>query len=103
MRPILGLMIMRKHHQTTNNQCAVGHSARGGIAMEVLRGVVIARNFCHVKNGTAPPNPTHHSLLRSLKHTICDPFEDRQIMELVGVVLVVAAAPIVAIDCAAGP
>ena len=72
--------------------------------MEVLRGVVIARKFCHVENGAAPPNPPHHhSLLRSLKQTICDPFEDRPIVELVGIVCVVVAAPIVAVDCAAGP
>ena len=71
--------------------------------MQVLRDVVTARNFCHVKNGAAPPNPLHHPLLRSLKHMLCNPFEDRQIVQLVGVVLVVVAAPIVAIHCAAGP
>ena len=49
MRPILGLMIMGKHFRTINNQCALGHSVRGGIAMEVLQGVVIAQNFCHVE------------------------------------------------------
>ena len=54
--------------------------------MEVLGGVVIARNFGHVKDGAAPSNPPHHSLLCRLKHTICHPFEDWQIMELVGVV-----------------
>ena len=103
MRPILGLMIMGEHNEAINNQCAVRHSVGGGIAMEVLRGVVIARNFCHVKNGAAPPNPPHHTLVRSLKHMLCDPFEDRQIVQLVGVVLVVVAAPIVAIQYAAGP
>ena len=71
--------------------------------MEVLGGVVIAGNFSRVKNGAAPPNPPHHTLLRSLKRTLCDPFEDRQIMQLVGVVLVVVAAPIVAINSVAGP
>ena len=50
MRSILVLMIMCKHNQTINNQCAFRHPARGGIAMEVLRGVVIAQNFCHVEN-----------------------------------------------------
>ena len=50
--------------------------------MEVLEGVVIARNFGHVKDGAAPSDPPHHSLLRRLKHTICHPFEDWQIMEL---------------------
>ena len=57
MRPILGLMIMGEHNEAINNQCAFRHSVGGGIAMEVLWGVVIARNFCHVKNGAAPPNP----------------------------------------------
>ena len=71
--------------------------------MQVLCGVVIARNFYHMENGATAPNPRHHTLLRSLKHTICDPFDDRQIVELVEVVLVVVAAPIVAVDCAAGP
>ena len=66
-------------------------------------GVVIAPNFGIVGDGAAPPNPPHHTLLRSLKHTICDPFEDWQIVELVGVVLVVVGTPIVAIHCAAGP
>ena len=61
----------------------------GGVAMEVLGGVVIVQNFGHVKDGAAPSNPPHHSLLCGLKHTICHPFEDWQIMELVGVVLVV--------------
>ena len=103
MQPLLGLMIMRKHNQTINNQCAVGHSVKGGIAMEVLCGVVIAQNFCHVKNGAALADPPHHTLLRSLKHIICDPFEDRQMVELVGVVLVVDAASMVAVDGAAGP
>ena len=103
MRPILGLMILRNHNQTNNNQCAIGHSVRGGIAMEVLWGVAIARHFCHVKNGIAPPNPPHHTLFRSLRHTIYDPFEDPHIMELVAVVLVVVAAPVVAVQCAAGP
>ena len=50
MRPILGLMIMRKHNEAIDNQCAFRHNVGGGIAMEVLRGVVIARNFGHVKN-----------------------------------------------------
>ena len=77
MRPILGLMIMRKHNLTIHNQCAFGHSVRGGIAMEVRQGVVIAQNFGNVKNAAAPPNPPNHTLLRSLKHTMCDPFEDR--------------------------
>ena len=77
---------------------------RGGdIVMEVLGGLARARNFGHVKDGAAPPNPPHHTLLRSLKHTICDPFEDWQIVELVGVVLVVVGTPIVAIQCAAAP
>ena len=71
--------------------------------MEVLGGVVIARNFGHVKDGAAPSNPPHHSLLRRLKHTICHPFEDWQIMELVGVVPVVVGTPIVAVQCTAGP
>ena len=71
--------------------------------MEVLWGVVIAQNFCDVENGPAPPNPPHHTLLRSLKHTICDPFEHRQIVELLGVVLVVVAAPIAGVICATGP
>ena len=71
--------------------------------MEVLWGMVIARYLCHVKNGAAPPNPPHHTLLRSLKGTICDPFEERQIVELVEVVLVVVAATIVAVGCAADP
>ena len=53
--------------------------------MEVLGGVVIARNFGHVKDGAAPSDPLHHSLLRGLKHTICHPFEYWQIMELVGI------------------
>ena len=71
MRPILGLIFLGEQNEAINNQCAVGHSVGGGIAMEVLRGVFIARNFCHVKNGAAPPNPPGHTLLRSLKHTIC--------------------------------
>ena len=71
--------------------------------MEVLGCVVIARNFRHVHDGAAPPNPPHHSLLRSLNDTMCHPFEDWQIVELVGVVLVVVGTPIVAIHCAAGP
>ena len=75
----------------------------GGIAMEVLGVVVIARNFGHVKDGAAPPDPPHHTLLRSLKRTICDPFEDWQIVELVGVMVVVVGTPILAIQCAAGP
>ena len=50
-----------------------------------------------------PTPPPHHTLLSSLKHTICDPFEDWQIVELVGVVLVVVGTPIAAIHCAAGP
>ena len=103
MRPMLGLMIMRKHNLTIHNQCAFWHNVRGGIVMEVRRGVVIARNFGNVKNAAAPPKPPDHTLLRSLKHTMCDPFEDRQIVELVGVVLVVVAARIVAVDCASGP
>ena len=102
MRPILGLMIMRKHNLTIHNQCALGHSVRGGIAMEVRQGVVIAQNFGNVKNAAAPPNPPNHTLLRNLKHTMCDPFEDRQIVELVGVVLLVVAARIVTVDCASG-
>ena len=91
MRPILVFMIMRKHNQTINNQCAVGHSVRQGIAIEVLRGVLKGGNFRHVKNGAAAPN-TPYDTLHSLKHTIYDPSEDRQIVELVGVVLVVVAA-----------
>ena len=71
--------------------------------MEVLGGVVIARNFGHVKDGAAPSATPHHNLLRRLQHTICQPFEDWQIMELVGVVLVLVGTPIVAIQCAAGP
>ena len=73
MRPILGLMIMRKHNEAINNQCAFRHSVGGGIAMEVLRGVVIARNFGHVKNGAAPPNPPPpppHSSSRSQAHDL---------------------------------
>ena len=98
MRPILCLMIMRRHNQTIHNQCAFGHSVTGKIAMKVLWGVVIAQNFCHIENGAAPPNSCHHTLLRSHKHTMCDPFDDRQMVVLVGAVLVVAAAPIVAVD-----
>ena len=60
MRPILGLMIMGEHNEGIDNQCAFGHSGGRGITMEVLGGVVIARNFGHVKNGAAPPNPPHH-------------------------------------------
>ena len=71
--------------------------------MEVLGGVVIGRNFGHVKGGAAPSDTPHHNLLRRLQHTICHPFEDWQIMELVGVVLVVVGTPIVAIQCAVGP
>ena len=71
--------------------------------MEVLGGVVIGRNFGHVKDGAAPSDTPNHTLLRRLQHMLCDPFEDRQIMELVGVVLVVVGTPIVAIQCAAGP
>ena len=61
MRPIFGLMIMGKHNQTIDNQCPVRHIINRGIEMEVLWGVVIARNFCDVKNGAAacnPPPPT---------------------------------------------
>ena len=72
---------------------------RGGASAETLLrhtplwGVVIAQNFRHVEKGAAPANPPYHTLLRSLKHTICDRFEDWQIVELVGVVLVVVVAP----------
>ena len=61
--------------------------------MEVLGGVVISRNFGHVKDGAAPSDTPHHSLLRRLQHTICHPFEDWQSMELVGVVLWWLAPP----------
>ena len=57
MRPILGIIIMHRHNEAINKQFAFRHSQGGGIAMEVLGGVVIARNFGHVKNGAAPPNP----------------------------------------------
>ena len=40
--------------------------------MEVPGGVVIARKLGHVKDGAAPSNPPDHSLLRCLKHTICN-------------------------------
>ena len=103
MQPIIGLMIMGEHNEAINNQCAFRHNVGGGIAMVVLQGVVIASNWCHVKNGAAPPNPPHHTLLRSLNHTLCDPFEHRQIVQLVGLVLMVVAPPIVAIHCVAGP
>ena len=33
-----------------------------------------------VNNGAAPPDPPHHTLLRSLKHMICDPLNYRQIV-----------------------
>ena len=39
--------------------------------MEVLGGVVIAQNFGHVKDGAAPSDPPHHSLLGGLKHMGC--------------------------------
>ena len=70
MRPILGLMIMPKHNEAINNQCAFRHNVGGDIAMRVLRGVVIARNFGHVKNGAAPPNPPPppHSSSQSQAH-----------------------------------
>ena len=44
--------------------------------MEVLGCVVIGRNFGHVKDGAAPSDTPHHTLLRRLKHTMCNPFED---------------------------
>ena len=53
-------MIMRKHNQTINIQRAIGHDvgARGGgIAVQVLRGVVLARDFSHVQRRGTPPNP----------------------------------------------
>ena len=71
--------------------------------MEVLGGVVIGRNVGHIKDGAAPSDTPHHSLLRCLRHMICNPFEDWQIMELVGVVLVVVGTPLVAVQCVVGP
>ena len=103
MRPMLGLMIMGEHKEAMDNQCAFRNGVGGGIAMEVLGAVVVARNFGRGKDGAAPPNPYHHTLLRGLKHKLCEPFEDWQIVELVRVVLVVVGIPIVAIHCAAGP
>ena len=103
MRPILGLMIIGELNEAIDNQYAFRTGVGGGIVMEVLGGVAIARNFGHFKDGVAPPNPPHHTLLGSLKHTICDPFEDWQIVELVGVVLVVVGTPMIALRCAAGP
>ena len=41
IRPHVMIMIMCKHNQAINNQCAFGHSVRGCIAMEVVRGVAI--------------------------------------------------------------
>ena len=70
--------------------------------MEVLPGVVKEGNFRHAENSAAPSKPPYGALLRSVKHTICDPFEGRQIVVLVGVVFVVVAVPIVAVHCAAG-
>ena len=52
--------------------------------MQVLRGVVIARDFGHVQHRAAPPNPPP-PLLRCVEDTICDPFEDRQIVQLMGI------------------
>ena len=61
---------MRKHNQRINNPCAVGRSLREGIAMEVLWGVVIARNFSHVENGEALPYKKDQNGLSPL-HTSC--------------------------------
>ena len=62
MRPILDLMIMGEHNEAIDNQCALRHNVGGGIPVEVLGGVVIARSFGHVKNGTCsstqPPPAT---------------------------------------------
>ena len=37
--------------------------------MEVLRGVVVAQNFCHVKIGDAPPNPAPTTLFFAVSST----------------------------------
>ena len=95
-------MIMCKQNQKLTINVPSG-TVKGGIAMEVLRGVVIAPKFWPCREwGNSKQPPLLHSS-RSLKHTICDPFEDRQIVDLVGVVPLVVAAPIVAVDYAAGP
>ena len=49
-----------------------------------------------------PTPPPPDLLLRCAEDTICDPFEDRQIVYIMGVVLVVVAALIVMINSAAG-
>ena len=70
MRPILGLMIMGEHNEAINNQCAFRHSLGGGIAMEVLGCVVIARKFCHVKSGASTQPPPPHSSSQSQAHAL---------------------------------
>ena len=96
-------MIMRKHNEAIHNQCAIGHNVSEGIGMEALWGVHSTKSLpCQewYSSTQPPPPPPPHS---SSQYTLCDPLEDRQIVELVGFVLVVVAAPIVAVGCAAGP
>ena len=84
------------------NQSAPKHSVAGDITMQVLQGVVIARDFGHVLNGASPLD-RHPPPPSSPCRGPCDPFEDWQIVKLMGVVLVVVAATIVTINSAAGP
>ena len=62
---------MGENNEAIDNQCAFMNGVEGGIAMEVMGGVVIARNFDHVKNGGAPPNPPPpHSSSQSQAHDL---------------------------------
>ena len=56
--------------------------------------MVIAQNLGHVKDGAAPSDTPHNSVPCHLQRMICHPFEDSQIVELVGVVLVVVGTPL---------
>ena len=85
-------MMMCKHHQTMKNQSALKHSVAGDITMQVLRGVVTARDLSMSRMVQLHRTTSPHPLLRHGIDTMCDPFENWQIVKYMGVVLAVVAA-----------
>ena len=102
MGAILNIRIMRNHNQTNNNQSA-SDTLQGGIAKQLLGHVIVQRDLGHIQHRATPTQTTHHPFLGYLQDTIYNPFQERQIMQLVGVMLVPVATPIVAINSPAGP
>ena len=96
-------MIMREHNQTINNQSEFGHGVGGGIALEVLWYMIIRRDPCHIEHSTTSTQSTQHTFLGCPQNPVGHSFHNRQLVQLVGVLLVVVTPTIVPMNSTASP